>query len=407
MKATLPSLFGAALISSTSLAAPPDIDVMTQNQYIGADLAPVLAAASADPFDPAAFNTAVVQTLGKIAAGNPQQRAKALAAEIAKRNPDVVGLQEVYKLECQPHPSAPAAPGMGCDDPSIRGAFRDRLADTEAALHGDYVLAGMVTNLQLASIPFVVNGYPAVLAIADRDAILVRKGLTAAWVDFTALGVCAKPSNQGCNYQTAPPPVNTALGPIAIERGFLAVDVTVGGRPYRVFNTHLEQRLLAPNLPETRLLQVGQAMELAGIAVGTWDGVRNVITVGDFNSDPRDVIPPPYPEGTPTPYMVFTYQYGFTDAWTMRRAGGDGLTCCQAEDLTNRRSALYERIDMVFSLQRPAKVLNMRLLGNTMGEKTRPPGHGGLWPSDHAALAATLKFDRPFEERRAHLGTFQ
>lgn len=394
MKATLPSLFGAALICSTSFAAQPDIDLMTQNQYIGADLAPVLAAAAADPFDPIAFNDAVVQALGRIAAGRPLQRAKALAAEIDKRNPDVVGLQELYKLECQPHPSAPAAPGLGCDDPSIREAFRDRLADTEAALQGEYVAAGMVTNLQLAGIPFLVNGYPAVLAIADRDAILVRKGLTASWVDFTGLGVCAKPSDQGCNFETAPPPVNTALGPIAIERGFLAVDVTVRGRPYRVFNTHLEQRLLAPDLPATRLLQVGQAMELAGIAVGTWDGVRNVISVGDFNSDPRDVIPsPPYPGGTPTPYMVFAFLYGFTDAWTMRPASGDGLTCCQSEDLSNRRTDLYERVDMVFSLARPAKVLNMRLLGNTMGEKTRPPGNGGLWPSDHAALAARLRFE--------------
>jgi len=395
VKATLPSLIGAALVCSTSFAAAPDIDVMTQNQYIGADLAPVLAAAAADPFDPAAFNAAVVATLGKIAAGRPEQRAKALAAEIMKRNPDVVGLQELYRLQCQPHPLFPATPGMGCDDPGIRGAFRDRLQDTEDALQGAYVTAGKVTNLQLAEIPFLVNGYPAFLAIADQDAILVRKDLSAAWVDFAALGACAKPSDQGCNFVTAPPLVSTPLGPIAIERGFLAVDVTVRDRPYRVFNTHLEQRLLAPNLPETRLLQVGQALELAGTAVGTWDGVKNVIVVGDLNSDPRDVIPPtpPFPGGTPTPYMIFAFLYGFTDAWTLRAASGDGLTCCQAEDLTNRRTELYERIDMVFSLARPALVLNMRLLGSTMGEKTRPPGNGGLWPSDHAALAARLRFD--------------
>ncbi|MDH4045283.1 MAG: hypothetical protein OEY20_09295 [Gemmatimonadota bacterium] len=123
MKANLPSLLGAALISSTSLAAAPDIDVMTQNQFIGADLAPVLVAAAADPFDPAAFNAAVVEALGKIAAGRPAQRAKVLAAEIKKRNPDVVGLQELYKLECQPHPLFPAVPGMGCEDPSIRDAL--------------------------------------------------------------------------------------------------------------------------------------------------------------------------------------------------------------------------------------------------------------------------------------------
>jgi hypothetical protein len=84
---------------------------------------------------------------------------------------------------------------------------------------------------------------------------------------------------------------------------------------------------------------------------------------------------------------------GFTDAWLLRPQTDPGLTCCQAEDLTNRASALYERIDIVFTLQRPAKVLDMKLLGNTMGDKTRPPGRDGLWPSDHAAVAAKLKFD--------------
>jgi hypothetical protein len=77
----------------------------------------------------------------------------------------------------------------------------------------------------------------------------------------------------------------------------------------------------------------------------------------------------------------------------MRPHAEAGLTCCQAEDLTNRKSALYERIDMIFPFVRPQRVLDMRLLGTTMGDKTRPPGNGGLWPSDHAAVAARLQFD--------------
>ena len=68
------------------------------------------------------------------------------------------------------------------------------------------------------------------------------------------------------------------------------------------------------------------------------------------------------------------------------------LTCCQAEDPTNHRSKLYKRIDMIFSLPRPAHVMDVKLLGNKKRDKTEPPPKGGLWPSDHAALAATLKF---------------
>jgi endonuclease/exonuclease/phosphatase family metal-dependent hydrolase len=149
------------------------------------------------------------------------------------------------------------------------------------------------------------------------------------------------------------------------------------------------------------LLQVGQAYELLGTALGTWDGTKTVVVVGDFNSAPVDAIPvPPYPATLPwapslpvlPPYQVFMGG-GFTDAWTLRPLAEDGLSCCQAEDLANRQSALYERIDLIFSLTRPFHVLDMKLLGNTMGDKTRPPGNGGLWPSDHAAVAAKLKFD--------------
>lgn len=48
---------------------------------------------------------------------------------------------------------------------------------------------------------------------------------------------------------------------------------------------------------------------------------------------------------------------------------------------------------MIFSLPQPTHVLNMKLLGNTVSEKTRPSGNGGPWSSDHSALAANLKFN--------------
>jgi hypothetical protein len=235
-----------------------------------------------------------------------------------------------------------------------------------------------------------VNGYPAILGLADRDAILVRAGIAASPVDLGALTSC-RVSDQGCNYAVRPPVVNvdTPAGTlsIAIERGYLAVDFSLGGQAYRVFNTHLEQRLLAPSLPDTRLLQVGQSFELLNSVLGTWDGRRKVIVVGDFNSAPGDTIP-----GVPTPYQMFAGN-GFTDTWLVGQRRGDGFTCCQEEDLSNRQSTLYERIDLVFSLTPPSRVVDMKLLGITMGDKTRPPGRGGLWPSDHASLAARLFFD--------------
>lgn len=164
-----------------------------------------------------------------------------------------------------------------------------------------------------------------------------------------------------------------------------------------MFNTHLEQRLLTnPFDPsDPRPLQVRQADELVEFALGTWnrwDGIsRTVIVVGDINSDPRDRILAPSPPPYSTPYEIFTSN-SFTDAWTLRPHPKPGLTCCQDEELENHRSELYERIDMIFSLPKPVHVADMRLLGNKKRDKTDPPPKGGLWPSDHASLAATLKF---------------
>jgi hypothetical protein len=396
----------AALMAASLPARAAEIDVMTQNQYLGADLTPVLDAATTSYPTPeaflASFSAAVVDALRKIALTRPTERAKALAAEIEERHPDVVGLQEAYRFECAPLlPAFPTLPGMGCDDPTIRAAFTDHLWDTAAALRGHYAVSGQVTNLNIAGIPFLVNGYPALLSVSDRDAILVRKELKATWVNFAPITACAKPSDQGCNYQTAPPALPTPVGSIAIERGFLAVDVSVRGRPYRVFNTHLEQRLLSPSLAETRLLQVGQAYELLSTALGTWDGVRKVIVLGDMNSAPGDAIRiPPFPATLPwapalpvvPPYLVFTGN-GFTDAWTLRPRAQDGFSCCQAEDLRNPSSQLSERIDMIFALPRPSQVEDVRLLGDRAGRNPRLASEGVLWPSDHAAVAARLHFD--------------
>jgi endonuclease/exonuclease/phosphatase family metal-dependent hydrolase len=391
MSTIVSKILGGTLLSVASLGMAAEIDVMTQNQYLGADLTPVFDAATAVPFDPGAFNAAVVLTLQKVAATRPAERARALADEIAQRKPDVVGLQEAYKFDCMPL-SASQPLGENCDHPALKGAFTDHLTDTLAALGGRYDLAGKVTELNIAlpnGIPFTTDGINyAMLGLADRDAILVRRGIPAAPVVVPGCRV----SDQGCNYYNGtfgPPTLTLGTLTIAVERGYLAVDVTVRKKGYRIFNTHLEQRLLAPSQPATRLLQVLQAQELMQASLTPVD--RKVIVVGDFNSDPRDTITEP--AGVPTPYQIFTALGGFTDAWMTSRRPHNGFTCCQSEALTNRKSELYERIDMIFSLTLPRHVREMKLLGDTIGDKTRPPGYGGLWPSDHAALAAELDFE--------------
>lgn len=372
--ATCSVLFSLGLVATVAGAA--DIKLMTQNQYLGADLAPVLVAT-----DAYAFNAAVVAALQQIAANHPAERMRALASEIASAQPALVGLQEVYRFQCTDLASLP--PGLGCSDPSIAGAFSDQLQTTLAALGASYVAAATVVNLNVPMLPFTINGVTSLLSVLDRDVILARGNVAATPVNFS--GACTKLSGDGCNY-TAVATANTPLGPISVERGFVAVDATVDGKAYRVVNTHLELQQPDPSNPASQALQALQAAELLQIVGATTPVDRVLVVLGDMNSSPAHV----NNMGVVTPYAQFAMA-GFADAWTLRPGGLVGYTCCQIEDLSNRRSVLYERIDMIFSFSSPQRVKQVRIVGATVSDKTSPPGRG-LWPSDHGSVSAELQF---------------
>ncbi len=193
-------------------AGAANIKVMTQNQYLGADLTPLFAAT-----DDAAFNAALVTALQTVAANRPVERMRALADDIAKERPALVGLQEVYQFQCT---------GPGCSDPSIAAAFVDYLQLTVDALDGTYQAVASVVNLNIPGnlpipgIPFQINGADAVLSVVDRDVILARSDIEAIPVDYTVfqgVGVCLKSSGDGCNYSLVPeaptPPARPKVAP--------------------------------------------------------------------------------------------------------------------------------------------------------------------------------------------------
>jgi hypothetical protein len=75
-------------------AEPPLVRIMTQNMYLGADLQPLLTAQSQ-----AEFFGKVSSTYQTILASNPAERAAAIAEEISRKRPDLVGLQEAALLK--------------------------------------------------------------------------------------------------------------------------------------------------------------------------------------------------------------------------------------------------------------------------------------------------------------------
>lgn len=375
MKHRTLALLSASLLGFAGTASSAEIEVMTQNQYLGADIAPLIGAIGTD-----GFNDAVVTALQQIADNRSQERFTALAALISKRQPHLVGLQEVWQFECIP--AIPELGGYPCNDPAIAGAFNDHLAGTLAALGPRYRNAGYVQNFAVQSfdvfpgIPFYFNGVPAFLQVQDRDVILARDDVSTTNVSLS----CARPSEDGCNFT-----VDLPLGALgSVERGFLAVDVTIDGVDYRFFNTHLE---VQGNAVIPGAIQTAQAAQLIQTALAETPPGRRLIIVGDMNSSPND---PAYGPSLPTPYMLFDAA-GFYDAWNLRPGATTGMSCCQLEDLSNKVSALNQRIDLIYSREMPRRVQDVRVLGAVSADRTRPPGRG-LWPSDHASVAARLHY---------------
>lgn len=373
-----------------------DIEVMTQNQYLGATLTPIVTAG-----DPVSFNLAVINALLSIAGNNFPERVQGLAETIADKNPHLVGLQEVFSFECIPNPAS-LIPGA-CF--LFDAAFNDHLSETLNALadHGaNYYVAATVQDLTIPSAGFPFPGLPVFLdadlepeffvTVIDRDVILARNDVVAIPVPF----VCAKPSIDGCNYDTiavAP----TLAGPINIERGFVGVDATVNGEPYRFINTHLEVQFpapdpLAPAIQATQATQLIASLNLPPPAPGS-----RILVVGDINSSPvHPLFPdpvlgpfhPPYQQlANGTNLIGVPFGAPYTDIWHLRPGKPPGFTCCQLADLSNPVSTHDERIDVIFSLSVPMKV-KANVLDDEPSDKTA----SRLWPSDHSSVIGELTY---------------
>ena len=393
-----------ALVSPTAFADEDrrggrfvDIVVMTQNQYLGADLVPIVAAP-----DAVTFNFEVIKALTTIANNNLQERVEAMAETISRRQPHFVALQEVFEFNC----IDPIGAGRCA---AFDGAFNDHLTATTTALANQgshYNVAAVVQNLTLPPPELGIPGIPVVLdpaappifvSVIDRDVILARSDIETTVVDFG----CERVSIDGCNFNTVaeaalPNPAGGDPVPLRIERGFVAVDATIKGASYRFVNTHLEVQNPSPD-PLAPLLQAAQASELWSAILFNQQFGQRLIVAGDINSSPDDA-PFPGPGGTTVqpPYAQLAngtdlfggpLPYGMTDVWTQLRFNRPGYTCCQLADLSNARSMHDERIDVVFTF--PAA---RRVFANVLDSRIWDKTESGLWPSDHGSVIAWLRY---------------
>lgn len=336
----------AALAAAASDAAPAkggELNVMTRNVYLGADLTPLFAARS--------LNEVLVTAAAvwaQVQANNFQARARALAAEIAAAKPDVVGLQEASLYRTDTPFDGPITPAE-----TVAQDFAQILLDALKARGEDYRVVATFEGTD-AELPV---GLPPTMDVrfTDRISMLVR-------ADAARRGIRVRNAVVGTYGVSLGVPVAGITLPV--RRGWIAATINVRGTKIVVVDTHLE----AFN-PQVRAAQ-GQQL-LAGAAPTKVP----IVLLGDFNSGPG---------GDATVYDAFRAA-GFEDAWTQVHGTAPGLTCCFADDLRSTAKPLSSRIDLVLH-KNGVRATRVDVIGEAPGDRV-----SGLWPSDHAGVVATLQ----------------
>jgi endonuclease/exonuclease/phosphatase family metal-dependent hydrolase len=305
-----------------------EIDVMSQNLYIGADLDRIL---QGEP--PAA----VLETV--LATDYPGRAAK-IAETIGANQPDLVGIQEATLIT--------VFDSQGNILLSLD--YLEILVGQLAAQGHPYDVSSSLVN---ADVTLPIDPVSGVFArVVDRDAIIHNTETTTV----------ANPAGQnfGTNF-------TFELGGVPVEftRGFTGVDATVDGQTFRFVNTHLEVEG-APCITPNGLVicQNAQAGELIDALSDT---VYPTILVGDFNAAPGE-----------TAYQTVV-DGGYADTWNSETE--DGYTCCQAELLDNEESELDRRIDHLFV--RGSQIASA--ITTVLGDEPESRTDDGLWSSDHGA----------------------
>jgi endonuclease/exonuclease/phosphatase family metal-dependent hydrolase len=313
--------------------------VMTQNMYTGTFFRELLAAHT-----PAQFVAAITIIYQHILATKPAERAVAIADEIARLEPDLVGLQQASILRT----------GNGPPATTVTFDLVQTLLAELAARGRHYDVVAVVPGLD-AEAPTTL-GFDA--RVTTRDVLIARTDLPES--DF-------KLSNLQIRQYIAAPTMQTPAGPFTDTSGFGAIDVTMRGRQLRFVTTHLDV---------TPAISYFQALELVQTATNT---NLPVVLVCDCNATPDLPADPTYPS-----YQLIK-EAGFVDAFRTAHPDQPGFTFSQAENLLNPVSSLTRRIDLV-QFRGPFGIDDVFVIGADPADRTP----SGLWPSDHAGVVATL-----------------
>jgi endonuclease/exonuclease/phosphatase family metal-dependent hydrolase len=315
------------------------VSVMTQNVYYGGG-------------GLGAFGTGFTDLWENVQESRIPERAAALAAEIKREKPDLVGLQEVVIWR------------TGSLFGSADDVQYDFLAEMMKKLRrgkARYKVVSKVTNADW-EVPGQVDGSVKNIRMTDQDVVLARVGPGAR--------LRVMDEDHGNYRQSVSVPIPGLGRDVDFTRGWTSVDVRIGqsGPKFRFINTHLE--VLNGNT---------QQRQARALLKGAAKTRLPVILAGDFNADANS--------GEST--IGLLENAGFIDSWERVHPGDSGATCCQADSLRNLQSQLSRRVDLVMFRSNRFNAEAGERIGEETGDKTP----SGLWPSDHAGVVATIRFE--------------
>lgn len=325
------------------------IKVMTRNVYFGADVDIILEAGDNILLIPGFAKEAYDQLITT----DFEERADALALEIEKTLPHLIGLQEMAKIYTQ-------SPSDFLDGNPVQAndLLFDYIDILMTALEARELAYNIAVTLENADVELPMGESLLDLddiRLVDHDVILVRGDVSISnpvSVTYDSMYI-----------------VDEDYG-IVIPRGYVGIDAQVRSQEVFFANTHLESI-------NRESLRLGQATQL----LADLDEVTlPVIVVGDFN--------------TAAPQNS-TYQYvlsqGYTDVWEENPLtyNTTGNTYGHNSSLNNEEPDFFIRIDFVFT-----KTDEQLIFGNSfvLGDEKRDKTSSGLWPSDHGGLVTILTF---------------
>ena len=343
------------------------VNVMTRNLYLGADLTPAIEAKGLGE-----FTAATGKVLRDVTANDFPTRAKGLAQEIIKKDPDLVGLQEVSLWRTGPPSTEALLGGRGPNATTVRYDYLQLLLAQLNKGKKRYKVAVSNDEFDFEA-PGDENGVPGDGPNGVIKNAEINGRLTMRDVILAKVGKSVKISNPRTGHFASLLVEKLQGAEVVVTRGWASIDARVnGGKKLHFVDTHFEAFDPATEVPSIR---ARQATELLA---GPLKNNLTTILVGDLNSDDN------------------TVEAGDQQAYNTLVAGGmrersteKPFSCCLKSSLLGETAGgniadFDHHIDHVMTAD-PKKV---KLISSSV--TGRSPVNG-FWDSDHAGVFSSLK----------------